>query len=201
MDLLKALLGFAVLTGPLWLILILVPVSIWIAVKVAKRFRPGGIRFAGGVGVFLLVFFLPFADEIAGQMYFRYLCEVEGGPKIYKTVVVGKEYILLPGEIDTNTAGRLPARGGELNMDKLKEKFSFTTDSKKISRLFRIERDVKIIRDTQSGEMLGSDTHFLYFGGWLVNATTPHVSGKSCPTSYDAYYDQFYGTIFKQSKK
>jgi len=200
MDILKTFLFITVLTGPLWLMLILLAVSLWIAVKVAKRFKPGGIRLLGGLGIFLLVFLLPFADEIVGQMYFRYLCYVEGGPKIYKTVVVGKEYFLLPGEINTNTAGRLQARGGELDMDKLEEKYSFTTNSKKISRFFRIERDVKIIKDTQSDEILGSDTRFIYFGGWLINAASPRVGGKSCPTNYNVYYDQFYGAVFKQSR-
>ena len=66
-----AILGFAVLTGPLWLILILLPVSIWIAVKFAKRFKQRGTKFAGGLGIFLLVFLLPFADEIAGRIYFN----------------------------------------------------------------------------------------------------------------------------------
>ena len=201
MKFLNELLGFAVLTGPLWLILILLPVCIWIAVKLSKRFKQRGTKLAGGVGVFLLLFALPFGDEIAGRIYFGYLCEAEGGPKIYKTVEIGKEYFLLPGEIDTNTAGRLPAKGGELNLNKLKEKFSFTMDSIKISRLFRIERDVKIIKDTQSGETLGSDTHFLYFGGWLVNSTSPHVSGKSCPERTDDYFNQFYRAIFKEGRR
>jgi len=92
MDLLKALLGFAVLTSPLWLILILLPVSLWIAVKVAKRFKPGRVRFVGGLGVFLLLFFLSFADEIAGSIYFNYLCATEAGIKVYKTVELPAEY-------------------------------------------------------------------------------------------------------------
>ena len=190
--------GFVVLTGPLWLILILLLISIWIAVMIARRFKQRSSKLLGGVGVFFLVFFLPFCDEIVGRIYFGYLCETEGGPKIYKTVDLGKEYFLLPGEIDTNTAGRLPAKGGELNLNKLKEKFSFATDSIKISRFFRIERDVKIIKDNQSGTILASDTHFLYFGGWLVNSISPHVGGKSCPSRTDSYFNQFYRAIFKQ---
>lgn len=62
MKFLNDLLGFAVLTGPLWLILILLPVSIWIAFKLAKRFRSGITRTAGGVGIFLLPFALPFGN-------------------------------------------------------------------------------------------------------------------------------------------
>jgi hypothetical protein len=173
---------------------------IWIAFKVAKRFKSGGAKVAVGLGVVALVLIVPFGDEIAGRIYFSYLCETEGGSKIYQTVEIGKEYILLSGEIDANTAGRLPVKGGELNLNKLKEKYSFETDSVKFSRLFRIERDVKTIRVAQSGKTLASDANLFYFGGWLVNATSPHVSGKSCPARTDVYFDQFCSHVFKSRK-
>lgn len=48
MKWLNELLGFAVLTGPLWLLLILLPVSIWIAIKIAKRFKQRSAKLAGG---------------------------------------------------------------------------------------------------------------------------------------------------------
>ena len=74
MKLLNELLGFVVLTGPLFLILAWLPVCIWIAVKVAKRFPRRGAKLAGGLGIFLLLFFLPFADEVAGRIYLNRLC-------------------------------------------------------------------------------------------------------------------------------
>lgn len=92
MKFLNELLGFAVLTGPLWLILILLPVSIWIAIKVARRIKPGVTRIAGGVGIFLLLFALPFGDEIAGRIYLSYLCATEAGVKVHQTVELPAEY-------------------------------------------------------------------------------------------------------------
>ena len=86
------LLGFAVLTGPLWLILILLPVCIWLAIKISKRFKPGVTRIAGGVGIFLLLFALPFGDEIAGRIYLSHLCATEAGVKVYQTVELPAEY-------------------------------------------------------------------------------------------------------------
>lgn len=74
-----ALLGFAVLTGPLWLMLILLPVAIWIAILVAKRFKHGGIRLVVGLLVFLPIFFAPFGDELVGRAYLYSLCSANGG--------------------------------------------------------------------------------------------------------------------------
>jgi len=190
-------LGFAVLTGPLWVLLILLPLSIWFAVRVSRRFQAGLARRVKGVGIFLAVLFLPFADAIVARAYFGYLCAAEAGPKVFSTVEIGKDYFLSPGETNQNTAGRLPAKGGELNLAKVKEDFEFESKSIKVSRIFRIERDIKHIRDRQTKELLASDTHFTYFGGWLVNAVSPHVSGTTCPAPSDAYFDNFYGSIFK----
>ena len=92
------LLGFAVLTGPLWLIVVLIPLAIWIAVKVSKRFISGRTRFAAGVGIFLLVFAVPFADEIVGRVYLNYLCASQAGVKVYKTVELPGEYWNANGE-------------------------------------------------------------------------------------------------------
>jgi hypothetical protein len=92
MKFIDTILGFAVLTGPLWLILILLPVCIWLAVKLAKRFKPGITRLAGGVGIFLLLFALPFGDEIAGRIYLSYLCSTQAGVKVYQTVELPAEY-------------------------------------------------------------------------------------------------------------
>ena len=92
MKFLDELFGFAVLSGPLWLILILLPVCIWLAIKISKRFKPGAPRIAGGVGILLLFFALPFGDEIVGRTYFNYLCATEAGVKVYKTVELPAEY-------------------------------------------------------------------------------------------------------------
>ncbi|MDH5191908.1 MAG: hypothetical protein OEW89_11755 [Gammaproteobacteria bacterium] len=199
MEWLTEILGFVVLTGPLAALVIWLPVSLLIAVKLGKRFQGAGVKFIGGLVIFGVAFLLPFADEIAGRVYFNYLCNSEGGSKIYKSVEVGREYFLLPGEIDMNTAGRLPAKGGELNMNKLKEKYSFITNSTKISSLFRIQKRVVIVKDNLSDEVMGENINFLYFRGWLINSTSPHVSGKSCPTREDNYFNRFYMGIFKPS--
>lgn len=44
MTFLNASLGFAVLTGPLWLILVLLFIAIWIAAKAVKRLERRGTK-------------------------------------------------------------------------------------------------------------------------------------------------------------
>ncbi|MCK7498074.1 MAG: hypothetical protein MZW92_50730 [Comamonadaceae bacterium] len=100
MELFNELLGFAVLTGPLWLILLLLAATIWVASKVSRRFTPGRSRLVAGAGIALLVFLLPFADEIAGRIYFNYLCATQAGVKVYQTVE-------LPGSIGMSGGGKV----------------------------------------------------------------------------------------------
>ncbi len=63
MEFFNPVLAFTVLTSPLWLILLLLPVCIWLTVKLSRRFKPSVTRLAGGVGLFFLLFALPFAND------------------------------------------------------------------------------------------------------------------------------------------
>lgn len=160
-----------------------------------------GTRWSIGVISALVFFLLPTWDEIAGRIYFNNLCNTVGGQQIIKTVELGNEFFLKPGEIDVNIAGRLPAKGGELNHEKLKEKFSIVTSSGSISKQFRIEKDVRVVKNLQTGELLATDTRLFYFKGWLLNSTGLHVSGEICPERTNQYYREFYASIFKRGAR
>lgn len=92
MTFLNTLLGFAVLTGPLWLILFPLPVAIWIWVKATKRFERRDAKIVVGLLMFLGVFFTPFADEIAGRICLVHLCTTKAGVKTYHTIELSTEY-------------------------------------------------------------------------------------------------------------
>ena len=55
MELLEELLGFVVLTGPLFLIVLWLPLSFWVATKLSKRFRGRRSSIPVGVLLFLLI--------------------------------------------------------------------------------------------------------------------------------------------------
>lgn len=166
-----AILGFAVLTGPLWLILILLPVSIWIAVKVAKRYNQRGAKLAGGLGVFLLVFFLPFTDEIAGRIYFDHLCATEAGVKAYKTVELPAEYW------DAQGVAKFYRNFDSL----LGETYSSKYKSGTYSTLFHIDNAGYAYVNRQSGQILGEAVDFRYWGGWIKR----NFSSKSATSCID----------------
>ena len=90
----KQLLGFAVLTGPLFLIVLWVPVCLALAFlvgkKVIKKSLP--LKITGGLAVFLIMLLFPVSDEIAGRIYFNHLCETEAGVKVYQTIELPAEY-------------------------------------------------------------------------------------------------------------
>ena len=168
----KELLGFAVLTSPLWLILILLLVSIGIAVMVAKRFKRGGIKIANGLLVFLLVFFIPFGDEIAGRFYLNYLCATQAGVKVYQTVELSAEYWDEQGRakfIDEKAGGFL-----------LGKEYPPEYRTGAYSTFFHIDNAGYKRLDKRSEQVLGEVTDFRYWGGWMRRNLSPSNTATRC---------------------
>lgn len=172
--------------------------AFFITRRLVKRATSTRAKWAIGTLSALVFFLIPTWDHLFGGMYFNYLCAKEGGIKIYKTMELGREYYLQPGEIDYNTAGRLPATGGELDHRKLGETFSTETRPQNLSNFFRIEKYVYLVREKISDQVLATSTRFVYRGGWLVNHLGAHVVGVGCPDTRGKYYDDFYRMIFKR---
>ena len=163
-----------------------------------RKVNTKSAKWSVGLACGLVFLLIPTWDEIAGRIYFYHLCKTVGGQKIMKTVELGDEFFLKPGEIDANTAGRLPAKGGELNHGKLKQKFSTVNSSESVSKRFRIEKNVRTIKNLQTGELLATNTRLYYFKGWLINSTGLHVSGEICPERHNL--EEVYASIFKRGK-
>ena len=193
MKFLNELLGFAVLTGPLWLILILLPVCIWIAVKISKRFKPGAARIAGGAGIFLLLFALPFGDEIVGKIYFNYLCATEAGVKVYQTVE------LPAGYWDERGRARFIGREKSLEFDEsvLGNRFARKSALHSQSVFFRLDRDSYQLLDTHTNSLLGEDVNFMYWGGWIARNLSPNISAIGCNRDHVGYFTEVLKKVFK----
>ena len=90
----KDFMGFIVLTGPLFLIVLWVPVSILISIWASKRFIKKGLplKIALGLIVFTIVLVIPIADEIVGRIYFNHICETDAGFKVYQKIELPAEY-------------------------------------------------------------------------------------------------------------
>jgi len=185
MKLLNELLGFVVLTGPLFLIVLWVPVCIGLGIWVGRKFIKGGtpLKIVGGVVVFLVALILPVSDEIAGRIYLNHLCETEAGMKVFQTVELPTEYWDEQGNpkfyvnrYDKNKLRFIFPDKKMLNMPKLS--YTWTTSSN--SNLFYIDKDTLQITDRESGTIFGEYYLFRYWGGWLVRDFSPHNTAGGC---------------------
>lgn len=190
MQLIDTLRGFAVLTGPLWLILILFPASLWIAIKVAKRFSQRSAKIAVGLGVFLLVFVAPFGDEIAGRMYFNHLCATQAGVKVYQTIELPAEY--WDGE---GRAKFYDEKNGNFNLEGYR--VDYATGA--YSSSFHIDNAGYKRVDRRSGQALGEVTNFRYWGGWMRRNLSVHNTADSCEGGMERS-NSLINQIFKPKK-
>lgn len=185
MKWLNELLGFVVLTSPLWLILVLLPVSIWIAFKIAKRFKQKSAKIAIGVGVFLIVFFVPFADEIAGRIYFNHLCATKAGVKVYQIVELPAKYW------DGERRARFINSRGILIKEVFGDRFEWRSiDEPYINLFIKIDRERWLLRDNQSKHDLGEKITFVRYYGWLNRFSPAPNVGESCRDLWAKKYGQ-----------
>lgn len=130
------------------------------------------------LAVVLIFVLIPIWDIILGQLYFKYLCETEGGIKIYKQVILLEKYW------DERSNPAFITSVGKFDPEPLNNQYKFINihqapDS--VAEFLNIEQTVKSIIKTESDEILGQYILFYYFGGWLPNSTGLHGSADVCP--------------------
>lgn len=187
MELLNELLGFAVLTGPLWLILLLLVLGVWLAVKVAQRFTTGAAKVAVGLGVVALALIVPFADEIAGHVYLNHLCATEAGVKVYHTVELPAEYW-----DESGTPKFYDERNGNFTLKGYR--VDYRTGA--YSSFFYID-NAGYKRLDEAGRVLGEVTDFRYWGGWIRRNLSPHNTATVCENRRE-YSNSLVKQIFRE---
>jgi len=193
-----ALFGFAVLTGPLWLILLTLLLGIGIAIVLVKRLKQKPAKFVGAIGVFVILFLLLFGDEIAGRIYLSYLCSTEAGVKVYQTVELPKEY--------WDEEGRAKFRVYEgdnhktmflIGTAKFEDtRFEYSMYAEPFSSFFHIDKTGFRLRERESRKILGEVLYFRYWHGWLARNLSPDRSATSCVMKN---LDKWKFNIFKPS--
>jgi hypothetical protein len=191
MKLFNELLGFAVLTGSLWLILVLLPLFLWLAIKLAKRFKRRSTKLAGGVGIFLLGFTVLFGDEIAGGIYLNYLCNTEAGVKVYQTVELPAEYWDENGK---------PKFYDDKNGNFTLEGYRVDYETGVYSSFFHVDNAGYKRAEVRSGQVLGEVTDFRHWGGWIKRNFNPAgPSANSCENRKE-HSNNLIKKIFTQKK-
>lgn len=175
------LLGFVVLTGPLFLIVLWVPACIALAFVVGKKFikKSLSLKIIGGMAVFLVVLPLPIADEIAGRFYFNHLCETEAGVKVYQTIELPAEYWDEDGEPIFYDGNTLP--------DEEYVKAGVTPEAVEKLQAFGIQEFGTVFKKDIDGYRQSEVVGFRYWGGWVIRNFSPHNTAISCGggKSYD----------------
>jgi|LGOV01.1.fsa_nt_gb hypothetical protein len=167
-------LGFIVLTGPLFLIVLWVPVcfllAIWLGRKFIKKSLP--LMIMGGIVVFLVALFLPFADEIAGRIYFYNLCVTEAGAKVYQTIELPSKYWDEDGEpLFMNSRGVLDMEmlGGRLEWRRQKTPY--------VRTIIKIDKEQWILYDKQLQKKIAEKIEFTRYFGWInILSPAPNVA-------------------------
>jgi hypothetical protein len=194
-TIINELIGFGVLTSPLWLVILLFIAGVWIAVMVSKRFRSGWSKFVTGLGVVTLVIGVPFLDGFAGRAYLHYLCATKAGTKVYQTVE-------LPGTYwDEAGKPKFLKPNGDLDNSVLRNRFSESALKTPYSALLAIDEYRRPVVDNDSRQILGEVVTYRHWGGWLIRRLNPGgPSAARCEgvRGPKAWYE-FHRSLFRQS--
>jgi hypothetical protein len=189
------LLGMAVLTGPLWFLVLWLVVTVFIAAKLSKRFKSSTPRLLAGIGIFVVAYLLPFADEIIGRAYFNYLCTHEAGVKVYQTVELPKEYWDERG----NPKFLRPKTG--LDMTLLADRVTERTTMEPRSSVLGLDRRRVQVVHKPTGQVVGEVVSYVRWGGWVHRNLNPAGrSGVGCERLHGVkFWFDFYSSLFTRS--
>lgn len=156
-------------------------IYVWIAIKTTRWLAslPNTSRAKRFVmlSTAVVFIFLPIWDEIAGRIYFRHLCESEGGIRVYKTVPLGPEHWNPDGSgkfitIEAERAGKLLVPG-----------YSWKSQwDRDFHKFLNIAKQRYSVVEVSTGTQIASKTSFVNFHGWLINHSGVHVTGDRCPS-------------------
>jgi len=189
----KAIFGLLVLTGPLFIVVLWLPLCWWIARKTSKRFASGGTRWASGAATFVVVFLLPFADSIVGHIYLKHLCSTEAGVKVYQSMELPAEYW------DENGKPRFFNKYDRFDHKLMGSKIDgFGGRVERYSSVFAINKHTSPIKERGSQKILAEVSTFHFWGGWVSRNFSPSNAATSCEFMDAPDFDRnFYGQLFK----
>ena len=113
---------------------------------------------------------VPAGDEIIGRIYFEYLCATKTGIHVYQTVTLPSSYWDATGEpifLEAN---------GNYHLDNFPPKGRVGT----YNSTFHVDNSGYSIIDRDTGDVLGDDVSFRYWGGWLRRELSSNNVANSC---------------------
>lgn len=179
-------------------VIVALAVYVWVATKatrwLARRPSTSSSKWLitlFSAGVFIS---LPIGDEIAGYIYFRHLCETEGGVRVYKTVELGPEYWNPDGSSKFITVEA--EREGKILVPGYSWESQWTRD---FDKAFNLAKQRYSVVEVSTGNEIASKTFFVNFHGWLINHSFAHVTGDRCPSQDTPTYRGLLERVFVRS--
>ena len=196
MKLISDLLGMAVLTSPLWIFAILLLVAIAFASLIATRLKRGPVKILTGIGIFLVVSLLPFADAVYGRIYFDQLCNTKAGVKVYHTVDLPTEYW------DEEGKPRFLKQNGDLDMAMLGANFSEPAMKRSYIAALGLDEYRHQVVDNSTDQVLGEVINFMHWGGWIARNLSPQPSATRCKNLQGTqFWSDFYSGLFRRTDR
>ncbi|MCP3930891.1 MAG: hypothetical protein GY705_17530 [Bacteroidetes bacterium] len=176
------IIGFIVLTSPLFLLILLVPVSLALGFFFTRKLSNSyslTTKIVIGISISFLTVIIPFSDEIAGTVYFNHICSEMAGAKVYKTIELPSNYWAENGKPLFYDGNALPS--------KEYEEAGIVPEKIESTHLFRIEEFGSRFRDIEKNKIVGEVIGFRYWGGYIKRNFSLHNTAVSCGggKSYD----------------
>lgn len=169
--------------------------AMWIAKKSTEKCATQKCKWAIRIIVTVVFVLIPAGDSIIGNIYFNHLCATEAGVKVYQTIELSAEYW------DENGKPTFFNKYGNLDrkiwVDKIDESGG---NVERYSSILAIDKDVTIVKEKVSKEVLAEITTFRYWGGWVNRNVGAHNTAASCKFLGEQNFSRnFYGQLFKPS--
>ena len=138
--------------------------AIWVVKKNIAKYKKLKVKIIISIILLLIFITIPAGDEIAGHIYFNYLCEFKAGVTVYKTFEISSEY--------WNNDGSPKFYNGEINNDvppnafkRLGIEIYSKSEEKNINSSIE---ELKITSfDKGTGKIINEIVGFFYWGGWI----------------------------------
>lgn len=189
----RELWAFVVILTPLWLFALTCVVAIFVAFKVAKRFK-GFAAIAVGITSLLVVVLLPFLDSIVGYLLFQHYC-TKTGPRFYETLTLPATYW------DEKGQPTFIRPDGRLKRELLADRVGARTSSAPYVDALGITEYRHQVVDETTNKVLGEVVTFKYWGGWISrNLSFIPPRAKGCESFEDPLlWEGFYSRLFKSA--
>lgn len=191
MKIINELLGFAVLTSPLWLLTILVVVAVVLAVHITKGSTRRIAKIAIAILTVILVLGVPFSDHVVGRVYFNHLCDTQAGPRVY-------HMLTLPRELwNDNGQPKFITANGDIDKVMLAGRVNDEVFRKPFAPALGIDKDQHQVVDASTNKVLGEMITFAHWGGWIARTLTTSPRARSCKDqSEPRVWRSFYSSLF-----